>query len=228
MKPAISVIVPVYREAAVIGTTLDHLFCLPGAADIECIVVDGSPQADTLDAVSHPGVKKVRSPRGRGMQMNRGAALARAPICLFLHADTRLPSTALAGIQRILRGPSLAGGAFDLGIDSPKKAYRLIEGVASLRSRLTRIPYGDQAIFIRKNAFCRLGGYRTIPLMEDVDLMRRLKRAGLRIAILNERVSTSPRRWEKEGALYCTLRNWTLMALYLAGWPVERLAKYYR
>jgi hypothetical protein len=160
--------------------------------------------------------------------MNLGAGLALAPICLFLHADTRLPSTALVDIQRILRGASLAGGAFDLGIDSPKKAYRLIESVASLRSRLTRIPYGDQAIFIRKNAFWRLGGYRAIPLMEDVDLMRRLKRAGLRIALLNKRVSTSPRRWEQEGALYCTLRNWALMALYLVGWPVERLAKYYR
>jgi hypothetical protein len=124
--------------------------------------------------------------------------------------------------------PGMVGGAFDLGIDSPRKAYRLIETVASARSRLTRVPYGDQAIFVRGRVFHRLGGYLEIDLMEDVDLMRRIRRAGLRIVILKQRVRTSPRRWEREGVLVGTLRNWFLMSLYLMGWPASKLRKYYR
>jgi GT2 family glycosyltransferase len=98
----------------------------------------------------------------------------------------------------------------------------------SLRSRLTRIPYGDQTIFIKKTVYQELGGFRDIPLMEDVDLMRRLKRAGGRIVILPQKAVTSPRRWQKEGIVYCTLRNWFLIVLYLFGVPPQRLARFYR
>lgn len=228
MKPEISVIIPVWHEAARINATLDHLFALNHAEPMECIVVDGGARGDTLQAVKHPRVRTLRSPRGRGVQMNRGAAVAAGSVYLFLHADTRLAPDALIGIRRAMARPGIVGGAFDLGIDSPRKAYRLIETVASARSRLTRVPYGDQAIFVRSAVFHRLGGYREIELMEDVDLMRRIQRAGWRIVILKQRVHTSPRRWEKEGVIFATLRNWALVTLYLMGWSASKLKKYYR
>jgi hypothetical protein len=121
------------------------------------------------------------------------------------------------------------GGAFDLRIDGRKIAFRVIETIASLRSRLTRIPYGDQAMFIRASYFRTLGGgFREIPIMEDVDLMQRLKRDGRRIVIIREGVTTSARRWEEEGPVFGTLRNWSLMVLYFCGVAPERLARFYR
>jgi hypothetical protein len=119
-------------------------------------------------------------------------------------------------------------GSFDLGIRSEKKAFRLIEKMVFFRSRLTKIPYGDQAFFIERKFFAKLGGYKEIPIMEDVELMRRIKAAGGKIAIIPNPVQTSPRRWEREGILYCTLRNWILVMLYFFGVSPERLSKLYR
>jgi hypothetical protein len=149
-------------------------------------------------------------------------------VLVFLHADSRLPPAAFSLIAGALDDPKVVGGAFDLAIDSGGFAFRLIERAASLRSRLTRIPYGDQAIFLRRGYFHEIGRYRDIPLMEDVDLMRRIRRRGDRICILSERVLTSARRWQKEGALYCTLRNWTIFTLYTLGVSPERLVRFYR
>lgn len=160
--------------------------------------------------------------------MNAGAQRASGDLLLFLHADTILPP---GGIRTLLEtmGPSgRVGGAFDLDIASNRPALRLIARMGSLRSRVTRIPYGDQGIFIRRAAFQALGGFSDIPLMEDVDLMRRIKRRGWPILILPLRVRTSPRRWEREGIVYGTLRNWTLILLYLTGVSPDRLARYYR
>ena len=123
---------------------------------------------------------------------------------------------------------SCIAGAFDLAIDSDKPAFRLIEKAASLRSRMTRIPYGDQVIFIRKGEFRELGGFRDIPIMEDVDIMRRIKKRKGRICIIGKAVRTSPRRWEKEGIVYTTLRNWLLITLYLFGVRPEKLVRFYR
>ncbi len=124
-------------------------------------------------------------------------------------------------------GGGFAGGAFDLGIESNGLALRLIARAASLRSRLTRVPYGDQALFISRDYLQRIGSYREMPLMEDVDLMRRIKRDGGRIFIIPERVLTSGRRWAREGVLRCTLRNWTIMLLYLGGVSPRKLARWY-
>jgi hypothetical protein len=96
-----------------------------------------------------------------------------------------------------------------------------------IRTRITGIPYGDQAIFIKKDFFAGMNGYQEIPIMEDVELMRRIKKSGYKICIIPQRVSTSPRRWEKEGIIYCTLRNWALISLYLSGFKPEKLAKFY-
>lgn len=160
--------------------------------------------------------------------MNAGAARASGEVLLFLHADTQLPRKAFFVISNAMADARIAGGAFDLAIDSPRPIFRVMERTASRRSRLTRIPYGDQAIFLRRSVFAALGGYREIPLMEDVDLMVRLRRAGQRIHILPDRVRTSPRRWERDGVLFGTLRNWTLVTLYALGVSPDRLVRFYR
>jgi hypothetical protein len=133
----------------------------------------------------------------------------------------------LNAIGQTLQSGDYVAGAFDLGIDSHRLAFRVIEKIACWRSRLTRIPYGDQAIFIRRDYFRSMGGFQDIPIMEDVDLMRRIKKKGGKIHILRDRVKTSARRWEKEGILYGTLRNWLLVSLFCAGVKPERLARFY-
>jgi rSAM/selenodomain-associated transferase 2 len=159
--------------------------------------------------------------------MNEGVRAAGGDILVFLHADTELPANAFRSISSIMLKGRFAGGAFDLAIDARGLIFRVIEWVTSNRSRLTRIPYGDQAIFLGRDSFMRIGGYRDIPLMEDVDLMRRLKARGDRIFIIREKVKTSARRWEREGVLRCTARNWAIMLLYLLGVRPERLARWY-
>ncbi len=146
---------------------------------------------------------------------------------IFLHADTLLPTSAYERIVGIMLDEKCIGGAFDLHIDSLKMGFRIIEKFANLRSRLTRIPYGDQAIFIRTSYFGKLGGFKDIPIMEDVELMRRIKRKGDRIVILQEPVLTSARRWERDGLIWGTLRNWFLIIAYLCGVKPENLVRFY-
>lgn len=159
--------------------------------------------------------------------MNAGAKAARGDILIFLHADTKLPYGALKKISRALEEQDYVGGAFDLRIDSDTLFLRYISAGASLRSRWSRIPYGDQAIFLRKKYFDQIGGFKDIPLMEDVGLMRRIKRDGGKIIILPDKVTTSARRWQRDGALYTTVRNRVLVALFRLGVNPSRLAKYY-
>jgi rSAM/selenodomain-associated transferase 2 len=223
----ISVVIPVLDEANRINQVIEHVNCLSGN-NSEIIVADGDPLGTTISSIADERVIKVPSERGRGKQMNQGAAAATGEILLFLHADTFLPSRAFEKIEGVMELDDYAGGAFDLGIDSCRIALRIVEQAASLRSRFTRIPYGDQAIFIRRDIFKAMGGFMDFPIMEDVDLMQRLKRTGSRIVIISDKVRTSPRRWEKEGVVYCTLRNWTLMTLYMLGVSPDKLARFYR
>lgn len=220
--------IPVLHESAVIGPLIRRLRTLPADGPVEFLVVDGAPEADTLAALNPAEAVPLRSPPGRGVQMNVGAARARGGVLWFLHADTRPPRRAFHAISGALADPRIDGGAFDLAIDSPRPVFRVMERTASRRSRLTRIPYGDQAVFIRRPVFAALGGFREIPLMEDVDLMARLRRSGRRISILPDRVRTSPRRWERDGVIFGSLRNWTLVTLFALGVPPERLVRYYR
>jgi len=224
----VSVIIPVYCESAVINKTITIVRLRRGGETAEIIVVDGQAEGETVAAIRDNAVRKLRSEKGRGGQLNRGAAIAAGDVLLFLHADTVLPPAAFERIAEAMRDEGCVGGAFNLRIDSRRAGFRVIETVASLRSRLTRIPYGDQAIFIRASYFRTLGGFREIPIMEDVDLMRRIKRKGGRIVIFREPVITSARRWEKEGLVFGTIRNWFLMTLYLCGVSPERLARFYR
>ncbi len=148
-------------------------------------------------------------------------------ILLFLHTDTELPEEAFDGISSVIDNREYAGGAFDLGIESGRWIFRLIEKLVFVRTRATRIPYGDQAIFIRRECFETLKGFKDIPIMEDVEFMQRLKKSGYKISIIPQKVKTSSRRWEREGILYCTVRNWALISLYSIGVKPEKLVKFY-
>lgn len=228
MQLRYSFIIPVYQEEEIVNSTIDHLMHLEKFTEAEIIVADGDYEGSTLREISNTNVKKILCPKGRARQMNCGAAKSSGDILIFLHADTRLPEKALKMIATLLEDEEIVGGAFDLGIDSQRFAFRIIEKMASIRSRLTRLPYGDQAIFIRRDYFQSLGGFKDIPIMEDVELMQRIKRRRGKINIIKDKVKTSPRRWENEGVIFCTLRNWFLLTLYLLGVKPEALAKFYR
>ncbi|TAL37504.1 MAG: glycosyltransferase [Spirochaetes bacterium] len=228
-ETGISVIIPVLREAGTIVRTLDSLDErireYDGGADI--LIADGDPAGSTIGALKSRGVTTLIAPRGRSLQMNAAAARARGRILLFLHADTILPPGALNDIADALADPALAGGAFDLGVDDPGPYFRIVERSSSMRSRATAIPFGDQAIFIRAALFRELGGYAPIPLMEDVEIMRRIKRRGWKILIFKKRVLTSSRMWRRHGMLRTTFRNYAIQLLYLAGVSPERLVRWY-
>ncbi|OGR37237.1 MAG: hypothetical protein A2051_07545 [Desulfovibrionales bacterium GWA2_65_9] len=229
--PALSVIIPVYREELRINALLAHVASLPALGGVEVLVVDGDPEQRTLAVLDLDMAIPVASDKGRARQMNAGAAVAQGDMLLFLHADTRLPVDAFQLIHSALAGQTFCGGAFSLSIQPevglPRSGLRFIAWAANLRSRVTRAPYGDQAIFIRRDCFVPLGGFSDIPLMEDLEFMTRLRRRGLPIAILRARVVTSARRWEKEGLLHCTGRNLLLRALYHLGVPAHRLVGFY-
>ena len=222
-----SIVVPVLNEADGINSLIEHLRRRGCGHAYEVIVVDGDPGGNTVNVIQAEDVVKVTAEKGRARQMNVGAELARGRVLIFLHADTRLPEGALAKIVRALENPDYVGGAFDLRIDSDRLFLRYISMRASRRSRRTRMPYGDQAIFLRKEYFDQIGGFKDIPLMEDIELMRRIKRDGKRIYILPDKVTTSARRWQRDGALYTTLRNQLLVALFRFGVSPSRLAEYY-
>ena len=226
-QPTFSVVIPVYNEADRINSLIGHIRSMAPPDRAEIIVVDGSPDQETAKAVFHPGIRVIGTAPGRGGQMNAGANTAQSPVLLFLHADTRLPPDGFRLIEETLNNNRIVGGAFDLTIDSPRPVFRIIEKVASYRSRMTGIPYGDQAIFIRRDYFSSLGGYKNIPFLEDVDLMRRIRKRGDLILILSSPVLTSARRWEQEGVVRGTVRNWLVVLLFYAGLSPQRLARLY-
>jgi rSAM/selenodomain-associated transferase 2 len=220
--------VPVFHEGKRINDLIEYVNRLDSDGNVEIIIVDGTPEKDTLTVIRSNHVIKISSEQGRAKQMNAGASIARGEILIFLHADTELPIHALRKIGSFIEQTEYVAGAFDLGIKSNKRIFKVIGTLSSLRSRLNRVPFGDQAIFLRKEYFNKIKGYKEIPLMEDVELLRRIKKSGDRIRIFHDRVMTSPRRWEKEGVIYCTLRNWTLQALYLLGVSPEKLTNFYK
>lgn len=230
MQSDISIIIPVLFEKAGINDALECLSFHDSPYSIEIIVVDGDPGGST-NKVIHPGrlpaFTAITAPTGRGSQMNAGARIAGGRILLFLHADTRLPADALERVVTACAHPRVAGGAFDLAIASSHPLLNIIGRIASLRSRLTRIPYGDQAIFIKKSIFSVMGGYAEIPIMEDIEIMRRMRRARHPIVILPEQAVTSARRWKKDGICFTSLRNIIISTLYYLGVTPERLKRFY-
>ncbi|MGF1479219.1 MAG: TIGR04283 family arsenosugar biosynthesis glycosyltransferase [Cyanophyceae cyanobacterium] len=229
---AISIIVPVLNEAAQIQATLRSLTA-PQSTDLsrnnelEIIVVDGGSSDHTGEIARSLGARVIGSPPGRANQMNRGAAVATKNVLLFLHADTRLPSNYPTLVEAALATPTTAAGAFELKIDAPGRLLRFVERMVNWRSRLLSLPYGDQALFLRADVFKDVGGFASLPIMEDFELVRRLQQRG-RIHIVPAAVLTSARRWQKLGIIRTTLINQVTIAGYFLGIPPATLARWYR
>lgn len=225
MKPALSIVIPALNEAAGIEATLRALQPLR-ARGVELVLADGG-SGDGTAALARPWVDAVAEAlRGRALQMNAGAALARAEVLLFLHADTRLPPLAdVLVLQAVATGA--CWGRFDVRIEGRPWVLRVVATLMNLRSRASGIATGDQAIFVRRDLFARVGGFPDQPLMEDIELSKRLRKTS-RPACLRQRVTTSGRRWEQRGVLRTIALMWVLRGLYWIGFPPERLARLYR
>lgn len=219
----ISIVIPVLNEESSLSALLPFLREI--APDAGIVVVDGG-SSDGSVAVARDFAIVVRSGRGRGVQMNAGASVAGGEALWFLHADVRPHPDSAEAIRLALADPDVAGGAFVYGLDDPAARFRLVEGLSNLKNRLFTLLYGDMGIFARRRVFERMGGYAPIPLMEDMDFSRRLKREG-RVVILPHVISTSARRWREEGYLRCAVRSWLLQGAWLCGAPPERLARWY-
>ena len=223
--PALSIIVPVLDEAAGIAAALRRLATLrrQGA---ELIVVDGGSSDGTAALCDGLADVVLASPRGRALQMNAGAAAATGRVLLFLHADTQLPDRAAAHIEAALR--TRAWGRFDVAIDGCSPWLAVVAAMMNLRSSISGIATGDQAIFVRRDVFGAAGGFPRQPLMEDIELSRRLLRRHGRPAGVRARVVTSGRRWESRGVWRTIWLMWRLRLLYRLGASPERLARMYR
>jgi rSAM/selenodomain-associated transferase 2 len=222
----LSIVVPVLDEARRIG---EHLAALRRVAGVdEIVVVDGGSHDGTLDVVRRvPAVRALTAPPGRGTQLNAGARAACGDVLLFLHADTTLPSDAGAWIAGALADPGVVAGAFRVHTvaDAGPGWLAPLLRLADLRSRVTRFPYGDQAVFVRRDAFDRVGGFPDQPLMEDVELARRLRRVG-RIRTVPAVVQVSGRRFAAN-PLRAILAMRLFPLLYRLGVSPARLARLY-
>jgi len=223
--PTLSVIIPVLDEAAGITEALAALAPYR-ARGAELIVVDGGSRDRTLETARPLADRVITALRGRGAQMNAGAAAAQTDLLLFLHADTRLPADADRLIARALERTGAAWGRFDVTIAGRSPFLRVVAATMNLRSRLTGIATGDQAMFATRAAFMQAGGFPDIPLMEDIVLSRRLKTLGPP-ACLAERVTASGRRWDKDGVIRTVLLMWRLRLAFFLGAEPARLARQY-
>lgn len=222
---SLSIIIPVLDEEAEIADALAALAPLR-ARGVETIVVDGGSRDRTVALAAPLADRVIAAPRGRAAQMNAGAAAATGDVLVFLHADTRLPAAAdrlaLDGLARSSR----RWGRFDVRISGRHPLLRVVAALMNIRSRLTGIATGDQAMFVRRDLFERVGGFPAIPLMEDVALSRVLKRTGEPLC-LAPRAITSGRRWEQRGVMRTILLMWRLRLAYSLGAAPARLARLY-
>ncbi len=222
----LAVVVPALDEEAAIGETLGAL--APLRRHGHCVVLaDGGSRDRTVEVARGLADRVIVAPRGRARQMNAGAAAAPGDVLLFLHADTRLPETAADDIVSGLRESGRGWGRFDVRLSGKHPVLRVVERAMNLRSRMTGIATGDQALFVERELFVAAGGFPDIPLMEDVALSKRLRRSGAPLC-LRSRVVTSSRRWEERGVLRTIALMWGLRAAYALGVAPDRLARLYR
>ena len=220
---SLSIVIPVLDEARGIGAALAALGALreQGA---EVVVVDGGSRDETRNLARKDCDRLVEAPRGRGAQMNAGAFAARGELLVFLHADTRLPADGARAIREALAHGEW--GRFDVAIEGADRLLALVAAMMNIRSRLTGIATGDQAIFVRRAAFDAVGGFPEIALMEDVALCKRLRQRSAPVC-LRERVTTSARRWRRHGTLRTIFLMWGLRLAYALGADPRRLARRY-
>ncbi|VAX21836.1 hypothetical protein MNBD_NITROSPINAE02-1641 [hydrothermal vent metagenome] len=220
--PTISIIIPAYKEGERLAKLARKFIGIKG-----CEVVAAMAEGDKATIKPDSGETIiVNAQKGRAKQMNAGAAVARGDILVFLHADTLITPHSFARVRSALAEPGAVGGAYRFKIDASSFAFGLIGVMANLRSKWLKAPYGDQAIFIKREVFRKIGGYREIPIMEDTRLVTDMKQEG-RIVIIDDYAITSSRKWLKEGATYTTIRNWIIMLAYKMGAKPENLVKWY-
>ncbi|MEH1936919.1 MAG: TIGR04283 family arsenosugar biosynthesis glycosyltransferase [Nostoc sp.] len=220
----ISIIIPVLNEA---GNIKEAIATTQPSKDIEVIIVDAGSEDGTVEIAQSLDIKVISSSPGRAVQMNAGAVAASGDILLFLHADSRLPTGFDEMIRTALQQPGIVAGAFNLRIDASLLSLRWVEWGVNMRSHFCQMPYGDQAIFLTKAVFQQIGGFPELPIMEDFELMRRLKRIG-RIVIISTPVFTSARRWLQKGVFKTTLLNQIVIIAYLLGISPQRICSWYR
>ncbi len=222
MAASISVIIPTLNEADRIASTIHQV---RAHGDAEIIVVDGGSADGTAEIAGSLGVTVLGNAANRGSQQNLGARRAAGSILLFLHADTELPVDFAGRIRQTLAIPGVAGGAFHFRLDGSGWRLRLVERVVALRCKLFQLPYGDQAIFVKKEMFERAGRFPESPVMEDFDFIMRLKKLG-RVAIAGAAAVTSARRWRRLGVWRATWINQLCIFGYYLRIPSQRMARW--
>jgi rSAM/selenodomain-associated transferase 2 len=219
----VSVIIPTLNEAATIRQAI-HRAWAAGASQV--VVVDGRSEDETYALAGQCDCDAICCNRGRGIQLNAGADLARGEVLLFLHADNWLSAGAVDQIRSTMQNPLVQCGAFRQRIESPDFSFRMVEFGNNLRVRFCGVPFGDQGIFVRHQLFRDVGGFPNVEIMEDMLLMKRI-RCRTRPILLPGPLHVSPRRWQQNGVLQQTLRNWTLQVALTLGVAPHDLARYY-
>ena len=220
----VSIIIPTFNEESCLGHTLEHIQQL---SPYEVIISDGGSNDKTFEIAKNFTEKLVTGPTGRAVQMNTGARIATGDIFLFLHADSRIDPNSYEKMLFFMTHSEKIGGAFSLHIDSEKRNLRLIAWLANIRSKYLGMTYGDQAFFVRKPIFQNMNGFSEFPICEDIDFFKRLRKLGS-VILLNEKVFTSPRRWNKEGVWFTTFRNILIAILFELRFPLSTLTKWYQ
>jgi rSAM/selenodomain-associated transferase 2 len=220
----VSIIVPTLNEAQGLTETLTQTQQL---LPYELVVSDGGSHDDTLEIAEEFTEHVVKGSAGRALQMNAGARVATGDIFLFLHADSRIEPASYEKMLHSLGSSEKIGGAFSLCIDSDKWSLRLIARLANLRSKYFGMAYGDQVFFVKNSTFKQMNGFAELPICEDIDFFKRLRKLGP-VILLKEKAFTSSRRWLKEGVWFTTLRNILIATLFKLGFPPRIMKKWYQ
>jgi len=223
-EASLAVIVPVYNEEQVLH---DHLQRFIGLEADELIFVDGGSTDQTKVLIEQKGLCCLSSKAGRASQMNAGAEVIKSDILVFIHMDTVVSESDLELVKALFEQSDIVGGRFDVSLSGRHPAFRIIEFMINQRSRFTKVSTGDQVQFVRRPLFESMGGFAEMPLLEDVEFSKRLKKMG-RIACLPEKVMTSSRRWESHGIFRTVWLMWKIRLLYWLGVSPEKLAALYR